>query len=133
MAELIPTCINQRPSRIAWIDCRIRLYKIFINIDTQLAAPERGDYAHSNSLPDSERITYCQNNITYPGIFNIAECDCRQIRQIDLDNGQIRFRIRPDQFGRGLSSILKCHLDLVSRLHNMIVRQNITIMSRHDS
>jgi len=105
IAEQIAVGVHQCATGIARIDGGIGLDEVLEGVDAEMIAAQRRDDAHGHGLADAERIADCQHHITDRCLINLRQRDGRQIRQVDLDHGEIGFRIGAHHFGRGLATI----------------------------
>ncbi len=65
--------IDQGPARIAWIDGRIGLDKVFIGVDAKPGAAKGTDDALGHGLAHTKRITNGQDGVANPGICRPAK------------------------------------------------------------
>ena len=97
-----------------------------------MVALERADDAHGDGFAHAERIADGEYDITDAGLVGVGKSDRRQFsRQLDLDYGQIGFRVRADDVRAGFATIRQSHLDLIGGLDDMLVGEDVTI-GTHD-
>src|SRR5690606_32221509 len=92
-AQQVAMDIDQRTTRIARVDGRIRLDEIFKGVDPQFAAPQRGDDAAGDRLPHAKGIAYGQHAVAHGQLVRIAQHDHRQLVQVDLEDREIGLRV----------------------------------------
>ncbi len=70
-----------------------------------MASAQRRNDPHGDGLADAERVADRQYDVADAGLVGTAQRDRRQVRQIDLDHGQVGFRIGAHHFGTGGAAI----------------------------
>ena len=63
----------------------------------------------------------------------MAEHDHRQLVELDLDDGQVGFRIEPDHFCRPLAPVGQHHLDLVGGIDDVVIGQDVAFGADDDA
>src|SRR5690606_3220238 len=87
---------DERASRVAGVDRRIRLDEILVTFDVDAAAAERAHDAGRRGLPDPERIADREHEVADGKILGIAECDLAQVVRFDPQQRNVGRRIAAD-------------------------------------
>ena len=131
-ADQVAVAVHQCATGVAGIDGGIGLDEIFIGVDAQMAAPQRADDAHGDGLADAEGVADGQHDIAHLDFLRSPEGNGGKIGKVDLDHGQIGFRIGADDLGRGGAAIGKGDFDLVRRFHDVMIGQDIALAADDD-
>src|SRR5215831_15717047 len=113
--------VDQRASRIAWIDGRIRLDKILVLRDAHAGPSDRTYNPHGHGLGEAERIAHGEDKFPYLQLVGISPGNDRQPRRLDFYDSHVGLGIGPDQFGFELPFVGQKYLDLISLVNNVIV------------
>src|SRR5260370_31928334 len=98
-----------------------------------MTTPGRAHDAHRDRLPDAEGVTRCQRVVPNLDFRGIGDGDAGQIGSVDLQYGDIAFRIGADHFGFELALIGECDCDSASAIHYVVIGKDIALPGHNDA
>ena len=98
-ADQVAVDVDQRAARVARIDRGVGLDEVLEGVDPEMRAAERRDDAHGHRLADAEGVADGEHDIADAQGFHLAEGDRRQLVGLDLQDGEIGFRVAADDLG----------------------------------
>ena len=134
---LIPTRLpftstSAPPELPGWYGC-VGLYEALESRDAQLVAPEAAHDAECHGLADAKRVADREHHVTDLHLFGLGESNRGQLRQLDLEHGQVGIGIGAHHASRDFSGIGQCDLDLVDRFDDVLVGENIAVVADDDT
>lgn len=130
-ADQVALGIHQCAAGVAAVDRCVGLDEVFIGVQAQLVAAGGADDAHGDRLADAERVADRQRNVADAYAVRMADGDGRQVRQVDLQYGEVGFRVAADYPSQRFPPILERHYDLLGVRRYMVVGQQIAFRA-HD-
>src|SRR5258708_3368762 len=124
--------VDQWPARVAGIDRGVGLDEILVAFDAEPAAAEGADDPRGDGLAEPERIADRQDEIADLQAIGIAHRHRGQVLRRDLQHGDIRLGIPPDQFCREAPVIFGRDLDGRRVLDDMRVAEHIAASRIYD-
>ena len=121
--------VKQRPAGISGIDGGVGLNEVLIVGNTHVASTLGAHDTDGNRGIESERIANRDNPFSDAHGRRVTHGQRGQVITVNLDDGDLRFFIRPDTFCLEFSPILKLNHDLVGIAHHMMVGQDISILA----
>ena len=83
---------------------------------------------------DSERIPNSEDNVTNFCFIAVSNGDCWQILRVNLQQGHIGFWVGSDQGRFMLFFVLRQrNLNLISGINDMVISQDITVLTDDDT
>ena len=127
--------INERAARVAHVDRRIRLDKIFIAAieNSHLVTALGRDDAHGHGLAHTEGISDREHDIADAKFLTVGERHRRQLRRLNLDHGDVGLGIGTDHFGDKLTVVRQRDFQLIGTFHDVIVGKNVAVGGDDDS
>ncbi|AEK60364.1 hypothetical protein CFU_0527 [Collimonas fungivorans Ter331] len=132
-ADQVAVGVDQGAAGIAGVDRSIGLDEVLELVDAEMAATQRRNDPHGHRLADPERIADRQHDVADAGLVSAAQRHRRQVRQLDLDHGQVGFRIGADYLGSSGAAVGQRHFDFVGGFHHMVIGQDITLGADDDA
>lgn len=132
-ADQVALAIDQRAAGVARIDGGIGLDEVLEGVDAKVRTAEGGDDAHGHRLADAERVADGEHDIADAQAVHLAEGDGRQFLGLDLQDGEIGFRVAADDLGLVGLAVVERYLDVVGPLDDVIVGQDIAIGADDDA
>ena len=123
--------IDQCAAGVARVDRRVGLDEVFVVVQAQLVAAGGADDAHGHGLADTERVADGQRNVADTDVVRAADSDRRQVFQVDLEDGEVGFRVAADDAGEGFTTVLQRHDDLIGAAGNVVVGEDVAFRA-HD-
>ena len=124
-AEQVAVDVDQRAARIAGVDRRVGLDEVLEDVDAERVAAERADDAGGHRLADAERIADRQHDVADLQPVGVAEGDHRQLVEVDLEDGDVRFGVAADRPRLGAAPVAEQHLDIVGALDHVVVGEQV--------
>jgi hypothetical protein len=124
--------IHERTPRITGVDRGVGLDEVFVPIATDTATAQRADDPGRYRMTESERVADCEHEIAYPNTLRVADRHIGEAAGIDFDNGNVRCRVRPDNFRVENLAVDRRNLDLVGFFHDMMVCQDVAVLGVDD-
>src|SRR5579871_6140042 len=125
--------IDKRPARVSRIDRSIRLDEILIASRSETAAAEPANDTGRHRLPEAERITDGEYEVTHFQPIAVAEGQRRESgRALQLENRNVCIRVAADEPHFETAFVLGRRLDVGSVLDHVIVGEDISSLSVHD-
>ena len=125
--------VDQGAARVSGVDGGVRLDEVLVVLDPEVAASGRTDNAHRYCLSDAERITDRQDDIADFDVVRVTQRQHWEITCRDLENGDVRLRIRPDQIRFEAPFIREVNIDFVSTFDDVVIRNDITLLTDDDA
>ena len=123
--------VYQRAARVPGVDGGIGLDEVLKIGNPHVGTAHGAHDPHGNGLVQAEGVADSQNDVSDLQFAGLAEFDRRQVPGIDLDDGEVRPRVGADDLAGELPFVVEDHLDLISALDDVVVRQNISLLG-HD-
>ncbi len=124
--------VEQRPAGVAEVDRGVGLDVVLEaprgRVGGQARAVLGGDDAHRDGLVEVERIADGHDPLADADAIRVAQRQRRQaLLDIDLQKGEIRRRILPDEPGGVLFLVVDPDLDLVGALDDVVIRHDVAV------
>ena len=113
------------------VDGGVGLDEVLVGVQAQAVAALGADDAEGDGLADAEGVADGQCDIADADFLRAAQGHRRQILEIDLQHGQIGFRVAANHAGEGFATILEGDDDLVGAVDHMVVGQQVAFRA-HD-
>ena len=123
-ADQIAMRIDECAAGVAEIDGRIGLNKIFKRRQAQLTAAGCADDTLSHGLAHAIGVADGEHDIADPQGIGSTQRHDGQVADLEIEDGQIRVRVLPDDRGVGDTSIRKLHPDRIGAGDHMLIRYN---------
>ncbi len=120
--------IDERPARVAKVDGRIRLDEVLQGRDAELLAARCADDAVRHRLRQPDGIADREHDVAYFELVGAPEGGDGQRAEINLENGQVRVRIAPDDMRVGDPAVGELHSDRVGVRDDVMVRDDMTAL-----
>ena len=117
---------HQRAAGISGIDGGVGLDEEAVVGDADLRARQRRDDAERHGLPDAEGITDREHDVADLEFVGVGEGERRQAlgAGVDLQHGEVRALVGPQDLRRELAPVGEDHLDLVGARDDVVVRDH---------
>src|SRR5690606_20252279 len=106
-AHQVAVGIHQRTARVAGVNCGVSLDEVFVGVEAQLIAPGGADNAHGHRLTDAKGIADGQADVADADIVRAPESNEGQVWQVDLQHGEVGFRVAANQPSQGFAAIFQ--------------------------
>ncbi|CRR61835.1 hypothetical protein PAERUG_P45_London_17_VIM_2_12_12_04800 [Pseudomonas aeruginosa] len=130
-ADQVAGSVHQRAAGVAGVDRRVGLDEVFVGVQAELVASGGADDAHGHGLADAERVADGEADVAGANAVGAAEGHRRQVLKVDLQHGQVGFRVAADQLGDGFAAVAQGHDDLVGASGHVVVGQQVAFRA-HD-
>ncbi len=132
-ADQMAFVIDQRAARVARIDRRVRLNKVFDLLDSEVPAAGCADNSGCDGLAHAERIADGQYDVTDFDFARVGQRKNREIRPFDFEHGNVGAWIGSYHASLELSLVMQCYGNFLRAIHHVIVGQNIAFGANDDA
>jgi len=110
---------------------RVGLDEVLVLGNAHAGAALGADNSERNGAVEAERAAQRQDQMAHLDFVGISEFRNRQVLGVDLEDGDIRIRIRADHLGVELAFVAQLDLQLLGALDHVIVGQDVAVVA-HD-
>jgi hypothetical protein len=117
---------NKGTTRIAGIDGRVGLDKVFVAFDAEATSSKRADDARRHGLSETEWVSDGHHEVAYLQRIGLSEVDRGQIVRLDLQQRDVGFFVATDKPRRKLPSVFECDRNFRSAVDDVMVCENVS-------
>ena len=112
-ADELAARVHERAARVADVDRGVGLDEVLECRDAELPSAGGAHDPHRDRLAQAERVADREHDFPDLEVVGAAERDLGQIRQFDLQQRELRFRVRADYLRHRYSAVGELHPNLV--------------------
>ena len=126
-ADKLAATVDQCAAGITGIDSGIGLNEVFKRHQVQEAAPGSADDALGHGGCQAIGVADCEHDIADSQCSERANLDGGQVRQIDFEQGQVRFSVDADRDRFRDASVAELHANFGRRCNNVVIGDEIAL------
>src|SRR5262249_9959874 len=119
--------VDERPSRVSWVDGRICLHEVFVIGDAQVLPPLCADYAMGERGLKFKGASNCCYKFAHFYLVSVPKLQVGQRLAVDFDDGDIGMAIETDQGCCKDALIVQGDADLFRPLDDMRIRHDMAL------
>lgn len=112
-ADEFAVAVEERATRISWIDCRISLDQVVERAEAHIAAYS-ADHASTHRLLEPKRISDCDYRLAYLHLIAVTEFHGPQPGLRNFDEGEIEVPGRTEKLPFRVGAVIQSDFDVVS-------------------